>query len=580
MSVWLGALGSIICGLGNPKTAVFFAQFAESIITDPKKVAAPAIVSLCRYLACFAAIQFTSSYVMQITFSSASYNLSKTIRYILFRHILRMEPGFFDIHENRVNALMSALVVDVERVKDIGGSLIGAFLQPASAIIGAFTVTIATEWKLGLLSIVYSPVLIIQGIFHSRIRYFAKDKERKGIKRYSGYIFESFSSIRTVKAFNMERYLLERFNKDTKLEQRRERKAVILSIVVFSLSRGMVLYFLGFTFWYGSKLVEEKDGTVFALVVAYLSILCATDSVNEIFIRGKEFHKGSQSIRNISRVLDTTPEIDACSADGEVIPEENVEDTILLQDVYFAYPSDPDIGILYGIDVYIPTQKVVGLVGPRGAGKSTILDLIKHFYEPDSGSVKFNGIDITCLNVATYRRYFGVVDQEPKFYPQETVAENVALAVPLTKGIHYNYNKYRSGAIMHDHIINACKMANIHDQIVQLEDGYETTFYETCFNNSELTRLALARALIRNPKILILDGTIWTEEDKPLISALKQIIPRQTTIIAGRNISSLVDMVDWIYMIEQGRIVEAGTHDYLTSAKKKYYTLVNETTNS
>lgn len=578
MSVWLGALGSIICGLGNPTTAVFFAQFSESIITDPKQVAEPEIVTLCQYLACFSAIQFAASYIMQITFSSASYNLSKTIRYILFRHILRMEPAFFDKHENRVNALLSALVVDVERVKDIGGPLIGAFLQPASAIIGAFTITIATEWKLGLLSIVYAPVLIIQGIFHSRIRFFSNDKERKGVKRYSGYIFESFSSIRTVKAFNMERYLLERFNKDTQLEQRRERKAVILSIVVFSLSRGMVLYFLGFTFWYGSKLVDERDGTVFALVVAYLSILCATDSVNEIFIKAKEFHKGSQSIRNISRVLDTTPKIDACSADGEEMAEENLEGTLLLQDVYFSYPSDQDIGIIYGIDIYIPPQKVVGLVGPRGGGKSTILDLIKHFYNPDAGTVKFNGIDVSCLNTATYRRYFGVVDQVPKFCPQESVAENIALAVPSTKGIQYNYNKYRSGAIMHDHIINACKIANIHDQIMQLEDGYETTFYETCFNNSELTRLALARALIRNPKVLILDGTFWSEEDKPLISALKQIIPRQTTVIAGRNISGLVDMVDWIYMIEQGRIVEAGTHDYLTSARRKYFTLVDGTT--
>ncbi|KAK9257520.1 P-loop containing nucleoside triphosphate hydrolase protein, partial [Lipomyces tetrasporus] len=243
---------------------------------------------------------------------------------------------------------------------------------------------------------------------------------------------------------------------------------------------------------------------------------------------------------------------------------QNVQGNVEFKNVHFRYPTRLNVPILRGLNFSVKKGQYVALVGASGCGKSTSIGLLERFYNPLSGQVLLDGQDVSALNINAYRSHIALVQQEPALY-SGTVRENV---------------KYGSldPEISDERMIEVCKQANIHDFIMSLPDGYDTMCGAkgSLFSGGQKQRIAIARALIRDPKILLLDeatSALDNESEKIVQAALDNAAKGRTTIAIAHRLST-IQRADIIFVLENGQVLESGTHQELLANKMKYYELV------
>jgi len=242
-----------------------------------------------------------------------------------------------------------------------------------------------------------------------------------------------------------------------------------------------------------------------------------------------------------------------------------MEGTIEFRDVHFRYPTRPEQPVLRGLNLTVKPGQYCALVGQSGCGKSTTIQLLERFYDPLVGGVYVDGKEITRYNVNEYRAFLALVSQEPTLY-QGTIRENVLLGST-------------SDEVPDEAVIQACQDANIYDFIMSLPDGFSTVVGSKggMLSGGQKQRVAIARALLRDPKILLLDeatSALDSESEKVVQAALDKAARGRTTIAVAHRLSTIQN-ADVIYVLDQGRIVESGTHDELLDLRGKYFELVN-----
>ncbi|EDN06401.1 multidrug resistance protein 4 [Histoplasma mississippiense (nom. inval.)] len=273
--------------------------------------------------------------------------------------------------------------------------------------------------------------------------------------------------------------------------------------------------------------------------------------------------KAKSAATEFKRLFERKPVIDTWSTDGEVL--ETVEGTIEFRDVHFRYPTRPEQPILRGLNLTVKPGQYVALVGASGCGKSTTIALLERFYDPLAGGVYMDGKEITRLNVSSYRSFLSLVSQEPTLY-QGSIRDNILLGVDVDD-------------VPEEQIIQACKSANIYDFIISLPDGFSTIVGSkgSMLSGGQKQRIAIARALIRDPKVLLLDeatSALDSESEKVVQAALDAAAKGRTTIAVAHRLST-IQKADVIYVIDQGRVVESGTHNELLGNKGRYFELVS-----
>jgi ATP-binding cassette subfamily B (MDR/TAP) protein 1 len=276
--------------------------------------------------------------------------------------------------------------------------------------------------------------------------------------------------------------------------------------------------------------------------------------------------KARQAAGNIARILEMKPKIDTWSDEGDVLPFDSVQGGVEFKDVHFRYPTRPNVPVLRGLNLTVKKGQYVALVGSSGCGKSTTISLIERFYSPLGGAVLLDGHDISTLNVNEYRKHIALVQQEPVLY-SGTLRENIMLGT---------IDDERD--VTEEEMFAAAKKANIHDFIMSLPDGYETFAGSkgALLSGGQKQRIAIARALIRNPKVLLLDeatSALDSESEKVVQAALDEAAKGRTTIAVAHRLSTIQN-ADVIYVFENGKILESGTHQQLLANKRKYYELV------
>jgi ATP-binding cassette subfamily B (MDR/TAP) protein 1 len=273
--------------------------------------------------------------------------------------------------------------------------------------------------------------------------------------------------------------------------------------------------------------------------------------------------KAKEAARNLKELFDRQPAIDPWSADGAKV--DAIEGTIEFRDVHFRYPTRPEQPVLRGLDLTIKPGQYVALVGASGCGKSTTIALMERFYDPLVGGIYVDGKEISSLNLNDYRSFLALVSQEPTLY-QGTIRENILLGV--------NHSDVPDSAVEF-----ACKEANIYDFIQSLPDGFSTVVGSkgSMLSGGQKQRIAIARALIRDPKILLLDeatSALDSESEHVVQAALDAAAKGRTTIAVAHRLST-IQKADVIYVFDQGKIVEAGTHAELMKKNGRYSELVN-----
>jgi len=264
----------------------------------------------------------------------------------------------------------------------------------------------------------------------------------------------------------------------------------------------------------------------------------------------------------IFEIMNRAPLIDANEGVGVTIP--NLNGKLSFKNVTFSYPTRTETKVLRKLNMEINSGQKVALVGPSGSGKSTIIQLLERFYDPISGTITIDGVDLKSLDLKSYRRNLGLVSQEPILF-SGTIFENILFGNPDAT---------------QEEVESAAKMANAFDFIMKQPEGFNTMVGEkgTQLSGGQKQRIAIARAILKNPKILLLDeatSALDTESERLVQSALDQLMQNRTTIIIAHRLST-VRNADVICVMMNGKIVEQGTHDHLIQLNGVYSNLVSK----
>ena len=459
----------------------------------------------------------------------------------MFERTMGMNVGYFS--DQRKGDIMSKITSDVMVVQFcITNTLQVAFREPF-LIIGYVALMVGISWQLTVFSILYLPVVgIIIGSIVKRLRHPAqRGQERMG--DMVSVMEESLSGVKTMKSYNAFDYICSKFRAINA-----EMSQILISMARKQQLASPMSEFLGITaisvvLVFGGSLVQGGE-LMAAGFVAYIAAFSQLTRPLRSFI--DQFANINQGIAAGERVFSIIDAESKVQDKANAVELEEFKDKIEFRSVGFSYDESREI--LHDISFEVRKGETVALVGPSGGGKSTLSELIPRFYDVESGEVYIDGRPIADYTQESLREHMGIVSQETTLF-NDTIRNNIAMG--------------REDATM-EQIIAAAKVANAHDFIMQSEKGYDTNIGDrgTKLSGGQRQRLSIARAVLRNPEILILDeatSALDTESEKLVQEALTTLLEGRTSVVIAHRLSTIHN-ADRIIVIDQGRIAEQGTH--------------------
>ena len=481
------------------------------------------------------------------------------IQYLLFKSILNMEIGFFDVR--KTEEITSRLTSDCTKLGEVSHN-ISIFLKSIVKIIAAVFFMFKLSWKLSI--VIFFSLLVFELIFdifenkHKKL----SEKVQASFAAANESAEEAISCIRTVRSFAAEKEEAERYStKLLKTFRLRKKKSILLCGKSCCLDIFIVFVIPLIIFYYGGHLVMQNalsGGNLFAFTWYCIQADMAFESFDDA---DTKFNEAVRASKNVILYIDRKPKIDL---NGSFIPDGGITGDIQFKDVSFSYPSQSDVQVLNKVNFSVTKGEVVALVGPSGSGKSSIVNLLEHFYEPNTGQVLIDSINVRDYDHKFIHSKMSIVQQEPNLFAR-TVSENICYGIDPP----VDDNLIKSSAVM----------ANAHMFIEDLPEKYNTETGEKGIQLSggQKQRVAIARALIRDPSILILDeatSALDSESEYLVQQALNKNLEGRAVLIIAHRLST-VEKADKIIVIEKGEIVEQGNHLELIKKEGVYAGLVN-----
>lgn len=476
----------------------------------------------------------------------------KDLRNALYHKMMILPLSYYS--EQRKGDIMSRVTNDVQEVEwSILSSLEMMFRDPITIIIYLVAMfSISPQLTFFVLLVLPVAGLLIGWIGRSLKRTSAKGQKKMG--ELISIIEETLSGLRIIKGFNAIDYSYQNFNEHNRgfmrLMIRLFRKRDLASPVSEFLGIAVTALIL----WYGGQLILSSEATLtapkFILYIGIFSqIIVPAKAITTAFYN---VEKGAASIDRINQVLDAE-EVIVEKPDAKPIAD--FEQHIEYQNVSFRYEKD---FVLENINLRIPKGKSIALVGPSGGGKSTLVDLLPRFYDVSEGCIRIDGNDIRDLKIDGIRGLMGIVNQETILF-NGTIAENIAFG---KKDVSLEQIRY------------AAQVANAHEFIDKLEKGYHTNIGDrgVKLSGGQRQRISIARAVLKNPPILILDeatSALDTESERLVQEALINLMRNRTSVVIAHRLST-IQHADEIIVIQSGKIAEQGTHDELIAANGLY----------
>ena len=479
------------------------------------------------------------------------------LRNKVFGNTTNLHLGFFA--GERKGDIMSRMTNDVQEIEVTLVSSIKVFFREPATIIVYLTFLFFTSVKLTLFTLIFFPVM---GTIISELVKRLKKKailSQESLGRIVNLMDEVFGGMRVVKAFNAKDYINDLFNKETnqykKISMSMSRKNELASPV----SQFLGIIVVATLLVVGGNLVLSPEDDLqpeelFTYLIVFSQILNPAKSISQSI---SNIQRGLASAERIFKLIDEKPKIE--DASNPVLVEE-FKDSISFNNVSFTYEKEP---VLQNINLEVKKGETVALVGSSGAGKSTLADLIPRFYDPTEGTISIDGTSTKDIQINSLRDLMGIVTQESILF-NDTVASNIAFAMPHAK---------------EEDIIQAAKIANAHDFIMELEHGYQTNIGERGgkLSGGQRQRISIARAIMKNPPILILDeatSALDTESEKLVQEALSNLMKNRTSVVIAHRLST-IQHADKIVVMDKGRIVEQGTHEELLKLGGIYHKLIH-----
>lgn len=478
----------------------------------------------------------------------------RDIRNALYQKITQLSLGFFS--EERKGDIIARMSGDVQEIDNsVMASLDMLFKNPI-LILFYFATLLVVSWQLTLFTLIFVPFF---GWFMGKVGRKLKQNSVTAQALWSdtmSQVEETLGGLRIIKAFCAERLMNDRFDKVNNNYRNDIMKVNIRQQLAHPMSEFLGTLMIIVVLWFGGTLVLGQypviSGPTF---IYYLVILYSIlNPLKEFSKAGYNIPKGMASMERVDKILMAEIEIKDPKNPKEL---DSFDHEIELRNVSFAYTSDKlEDGteqyhwVLRNINLVIPKGKTIALVGQSGSGKSTLLDLIARYYDVQEGEVLIDGVNVKDLNLHNLRKFIGNVNQEAILF-NDTFFNNISFGVNAAK----------------ENVVEAAKIANAHDFITQTENGYDTNIGDRGgrLSGGQRQRVSIARAILKNPPILILDeatSALDTESERLVQDALYKLMKTRTTIAVAHRLSTIKNS-DEICVMHEGKIVERGTHDEL-----------------
>ena len=466
------------------------------------------------------------------------------IREAVYCQMQKLSLSYYE--KRQTGKLMSYITNDVAAVQ---GALVESMIElftEGMTLIGSLSAMFYLHWQLTLLTLVTAPLVgQTMNIFGKKLRKSSTLIQERAAD-ITSVLQESISSVRVIKSFAREDYEIERFKRENQNNFRAQMKnsqimATLTPIIEFLAAIGTTMII-----WYGGREVINNHLTAGSLIAFLVYAVNLSNPIKRLSRVYGNIQKALAAAQRVFEVLDTQPEIEDMPG-AKVLAQ--IEGSVAFNNLTFEYkPGEP---ALHQVDLAVKPGQVVAIVGPSGAGKTTIANLIPRFYDPVDGNITIDGIDIKTVTLQSLREQIGIV-------PQETV---------LFNGSVYSNILYGRLDATPEEVTNAAKAANAHNFIAEMAQGYDTQIGErgSKLSGGQRQRIAIARAILKNPRILILDeatSALDTESEKLVQEALDKLMIGRTSFVIAHRLST-VKRADLIVVMQRGKIVEQGTHDQL-----------------
>jgi ATP-binding cassette, subfamily B, bacterial len=542
---------ALFCTIGFTIFWPILAQLAGEMANNIGKGEVEKIVSLAGIAAIVFVLRGAVQYGQDALMAKAALKIALDLRTIVYARLQKLSLAYFETA--KTGDLSYRLTEDIDRIGEVINKVFHQFVPCVLQLIVVLSYMIYLNWQLTVASAIVAPLMaILIGFFGDRLLYFSRRSQAK-TSNLAALLTEVFSGIRLIRAFGAENYELVKFNREA--EENRQTKYLAektkaLQFVVVGFLEAMSIIFL---FFLGAWQIREKTltGGEFVSYVAAVALLI--DPISITTSNYNEFKQTEASVDRIFELLALEPNITE-KQDAILLPK--IDGKVDFKAVYFAYNNETNI--LNNIDFSVVVGETIALVGASGAGKSTLINLLLRFYDCDRGSISIDDYNIQDISLASLRRQIAIVPQENILF-SGSIAQNIAFGqteLDLPK------------------IEKAAKIANADRFITQFPQGYYTYVGERGVNLSggQKQRIAIARAIYLNPRILILDeatSALDSESEELVREALERIMDDRTVFIIAHRLAT-VRRADRILVLENGTIVETGTHTQLLAKNGRY----------
>ncbi|KAG7995644.1 hypothetical protein I3843_01G120600 [Carya illinoinensis] len=478
------------------------------------------------------------------------------IRSLYLKTILRQDIGFFD-KEAKTGEIVGRMSGDTVLIQDALGEKVGKFIQLVATFVGGFVIAFVKGWLLALVLLSSFPPLVISAAAMSIIIGKMASQGQTAYSVAATVVEQTIGSIRTVASYTGEKEAITKYKKSLT----KAYKSGVQEGLAAGLGLGAATFIMfcsyALAIWFGGKMILEKGYTGGDVINVLFAVLTGSVSLGQASPCMSAFAAGQAAAFKMFETINRKPKIDAYNTEG--LQLDDIRGDIELRDVHFSYPARPEEQIFSGFSLSIPSGTTAALVGQSGSGKSTVINLIERFYDPQAGEVLIDNINLREFQLKWIRKKIGLVSQEPVLFTS-SIKDNIA---------------YGKDGATTEEIRAAVELANAAKFIDKLPQGLDTMVGEhgTQLSGGQKQRVAIARAILKDPRILLLDeatSALDAESERIVQEALDRIMTNRTTIIIAHRLST-VRNADMIAVIHQGKIVEKGTHSELTKEPEGPY---------
>uniref|UniRef100_A0A8C4KQF8 Bile salt export pump n=1 Tax=Dromaius novaehollandiae TaxID=8790 RepID=A0A8C4KQF8_DRONO len=558
----LGSLGAAVNGAVSPLYALLFSQILGTFSILDEEEQRRQVNGVCLLFVLVGIVSFLTQFLQGYTFAKSGELLTRRLRKIGFQAMLGQEIGWFDDQRNSAGALTTRLATDASQVQGATGSQIGMIVNSLTNIGVAIIIAFYFSWKLSLVIMCFLPFLALSGAIQAKMLTGFASQDKKALEATGRISSEALTNIRTVAGIGKENMFIDSYEKHLEVPYRAAIKKANVYGICYGFAQSIVFIANSVSYRYGGFLVDT-EGLHYSFVFRVISaIVTSGTALGRASSYTPNYAKAKTSAARFFQLVDRLPKISVYSDKGE--KWDDFKGSIEFLNCKFTYPSRPDIQVLQGLSVAVKPGQTLAFVGSSGCGKSTSVQLLERFYDPEKGAVLIDGHDTKKVNVEFLRSKIGVVSQEPVLFDC-SIADNI---------------KYGSNAkeMTMEKVTEAARKAQLHDFVMSLPEKYETNVgaQGSQLSRGQKQRIAIARAIIRDPKILLLDeatSALDTESEKTVQAALDKAREGRTCIVIAHRLSTIQNS-DIIAVMSQGIIIEKGTHDELMAKEGAYYKLV------